>query len=43
MAEEDAALAGTVESAGVTPIVVPLWMRDLETSTAIAAAALAAD
>jgi LPPG:FO 2-phospho-L-lactate transferase len=42
IAEEDAALAPEVETAGIRASVVPLWMRDLPTSAALAAAALAA-
>jgi LPPG:FO 2-phospho-L-lactate transferase len=42
LAEEDAALAPAVEAAGIRASVVPLWMRDLPTSAALAAAALAA-
>jgi LPPG:FO 2-phospho-L-lactate transferase len=42
LAEEDAALAPAVEAAGIRASVVPLWMRDTETSAALAAAALAA-
>ena len=42
LGEEDAALASTVEAAGIRASVVPLWMRDIPTSTALAAAALAA-
>ncbi|WEK61391.1 MAG: 2-phospho-L-lactate transferase [Candidatus Microbacterium colombiense] len=40
MAEEDAALAASVEEAGLRAEVHPLWMRDLETSAALADAAL---
>jgi LPPG:FO 2-phospho-L-lactate transferase len=39
IAEEDAALAPEVEAAGVRALVRPLWMRDLETSAALADAA----
>jgi LPPG:FO 2-phospho-L-lactate transferase len=39
---EDAALASSVEAAGIRASVVPLWMRDVPTSAALAAAALAA-
>ena len=39
---EDAALATAVEAAGIRASVVPLWMRDTETSSALAAAAIAA-
>ncbi len=42
MAEEDASLAPAVEAAGIRASVVPLWMRDTETSAALAAAAIAA-
>jgi LPPG:FO 2-phospho-L-lactate transferase len=42
LAEEDAALGDAVEAAGIRASVVPLWMRDAETSAALAAAALAA-
>jgi len=42
MAEEDAGLAPEVEAVGIRTSVVPLWMRDLPTSAALAAAALAA-
>jgi LPPG:FO 2-phospho-L-lactate transferase len=42
LAEEDAALAPAVEAAGIRAFVVPLWMRDIPTSAALAAAALAA-
>jgi LPPG:FO 2-phospho-L-lactate transferase len=40
--EEDAALAAAVAGAGIRTSVVPLWMRDVDTSAALAAAALAA-
>ena len=40
--ETDAALAPAVSAAGIRASVVPLWMRDLPTSAALAAAALAA-
>lgn len=40
--EQDAALAPAIEAAGIRAIVAPLWMRDAESSAAIAAAALAA-
>jgi LPPG:FO 2-phospho-L-lactate transferase len=40
--EEDAALAPAVEAAGIRSSVVPLWMRDIPTSAALAAATLAA-
>jgi LPPG:FO 2-phospho-L-lactate transferase len=40
--EEDAALAPAIEAAGIRASVVPLWMRDTDTSAALAAAALAA-
>jgi LPPG:FO 2-phospho-L-lactate transferase len=40
IAEEDAALAPVLEEQGLHAPVYPLWMRDLETSTALAAAAL---
>lgn len=39
IAEEDAALAPEVEAAGLRALVRPLWMRDLETSAALADAA----
>jgi LPPG:FO 2-phospho-L-lactate transferase len=42
LSEEDAALAPAVEAAGIRASVVPLWMRDMPTSAAIAAASLAA-
>lgn len=42
IAEEDAALAASVDSAGLRAEVVPLWMRDLETSAALGEAAIAA-
>jgi LPPG:FO 2-phospho-L-lactate transferase len=42
LAEEDAALSDAVEAAGIRASVVPLWMRDIPTSAALAAAALAA-
>jgi LPPG:FO 2-phospho-L-lactate transferase len=42
LAEEDAALRDAVESAGIRASVVPLWMRDIPTSAALAATALAA-
>jgi LPPG:FO 2-phospho-L-lactate transferase len=42
LADEDAALAPAVEAAGIRASVVPLWMRDIPTSAALAAAALAA-
>jgi LPPG:FO 2-phospho-L-lactate transferase len=42
LADEDAALATAVEAAGIRASVVPLWMRDIPTSAALAAAALAA-
>jgi LPPG:FO 2-phospho-L-lactate transferase len=42
IAEEDAAVAAAVEAAGIRTSVVPLWMRDVPTSAALAAAALAA-
>jgi LPPG:FO 2-phospho-L-lactate transferase len=42
LSEEDAALAPAVEAAGIRASVVPLWMRDIPTSAAIAAASLAA-
>ena len=42
LGEEDAALRDTVEAAGIRASVVPLWMRDVATSGALAAAALAA-
>jgi LPPG:FO 2-phospho-L-lactate transferase len=40
--ETDAALTSTIEDAGIRASAVPLWMRDLESSAALAAAALAA-
>lgn len=40
IAEEDAALAPELERAGLRAPVRPLWMRDLDTSTALADAAL---
>jgi LPPG:FO 2-phospho-L-lactate transferase len=42
VAEEDAALAPAVAAMGIRPSVVPLWMRDVPTSAALAAATLAA-
>ncbi|MDQ1075325.1 MULTISPECIES: 2-phospho-L-lactate transferase [Microbacterium] len=42
LAEEDAAAAPEVEAAGIRAVVAPLWMRDEETSAAIAEAALRA-
>jgi LPPG:FO 2-phospho-L-lactate transferase len=42
LAEEDAALSDAVAAAGIRASVVPLWMRDIPTSAALAAAALAA-
>lgn len=42
IAEEDAALAPVVDAAGIRPVIAPLWMRDEATTTALAAAALAA-
>ena len=42
VAEEDAALASSVAALDIRCSVVPLWMRDLPTSAALAAAALAA-
>jgi LPPG:FO 2-phospho-L-lactate transferase len=38
--EEDAALRDEVEAAGIRASVVPLWMRDLPTSAALARAAI---
>jgi LPPG:FO 2-phospho-L-lactate transferase len=38
----DAAAAEALEGAGIRTVVAPLWMNDLETSTALAAASLAA-
>lgn len=38
---EDAEAAGAVDAAGITSAVVPLWMRDADTSAALAADALA--
>lgn len=40
--EEDAALAPEVEALGIRASAVPLWMRDIPTSAALAAAALSA-
>jgi len=40
IAEEDAALARSVTESGLQAEVRPLWMRDLDTSAALAAAAL---
>jgi len=40
IAEEDAALAPGIEAAGLRTVVAPLWMRDADTSAALAAAAL---
>lgn len=40
IAEEDAALSPELEAAGLRALVRPLWMRDLETSSALADAAL---
>ncbi len=40
--ETDAALLPTIEGAGIAASAVPLWMRDLDTSAALAGAALAA-
>lgn len=42
MATEDAALAPTVASHGIRPVVAPLWMTDVAASAAIARAALSA-
>ncbi len=42
LAEEDAAAAREVEAAGIRAVVAPLWMRDEDTSAAIAEAALGA-
>ncbi|PTT18889.1 2-phospho-L-lactate transferase [Microbacterium sp. HMWF026] len=42
LAEEDADAAAEVEVAGMRAVVTPLWMRDEETSAAIAEAALRA-
>lgn len=42
LGEEDAALGDEVEAAGIRASVVPLWMRDLPTSAALAAAVIAA-
>ena len=41
IAEEDAASADTIERLGIRTATAPLWMKDLPTSAAIAAAALA--
>lgn len=40
LAEEDAAAAPAVDGLGVRAVVRPLWMKDAETSAALAAAAL---
>lgn len=40
IAEEDAALAESLRAAGVPAIVTPLWMRDADSSEALARAAL---
>jgi LPPG:FO 2-phospho-L-lactate transferase len=40
MAVEDAASAPDVERLGIRPVVAPLWMRDADTSAALAEAAL---
>jgi LPPG:FO 2-phospho-L-lactate transferase len=40
LAEEDADAAAAVESAGIRPVVAPLWMTDVSASAALAAAAL---
>jgi LPPG:FO 2-phospho-L-lactate transferase len=40
--EVDAALVSSIEEAGIAAAAVPLWMRDLDTSAALAAQALAA-
>lgn len=42
MAEEDADLAPAVAESGIRPVVVPLWMTDVDASAAIADAALGA-
>jgi LPPG:FO 2-phospho-L-lactate transferase len=42
IAEEDGASAAEIEKLGIRPVVAPLWMRDAETSAALAEAALAA-
>jgi LPPG:FO 2-phospho-L-lactate transferase len=42
VAEEDAAVVPAVEALGIRCAAVPLWMRDVEHSAAIAAAALSA-
>ena len=42
IAEEDADLAAGLAAAGLTAVVRPLWMRDADTSAALASAALAA-
>ena len=42
MAEEDAASADAVARLGIRTLVVPLWMRDLASSAALAEAALSA-
>lgn len=38
----DAGLAGSIAASGVRPVAVPLWMNDVGTSAALAAAALGA-
>lgn len=40
--EEDAAHAAGIEGLGIRPVVTPLWMRDADTSAALAESALAA-
>lgn len=40
--ESDATLAPGIERAGIRVVAVPLWMRDLDTSSALAAAAISA-
>lgn len=42
IAEEDAALAAEIDSLGIATTVAPLWMRDLETSAALAERAFTA-
>ena len=40
--ESDAALAPDIERVGIRVAAVPLWTRDLDTSSALAAAAISA-
>lgn len=42
IAEEDAALAAEIDDLGIATVATPLWMRDLQTSAALAERALAA-